>query len=395
MEFIDEYIRDLKATLDTIPTNLIEDIIMLLHEARLNGKQVFVMGNGGSASTASHFVCDLAKNTRKPGLPHFRVFGLTDNMAIFSAYANDEGYENVFSQQLNNLLNPGDIVIAISASGNSSNVIEGVKLAKERRATTIGFTGMTGGKLKDLAEYIVHIPSMRIAQVEDIHLILQHMICNAIGQVELPSFTRVLPYQISIDNVGPHHQFIEELFHNTMVISDEKDMVLPPSDVFSSVSQELADKLDLHHLLPQILNLTVKYVGAASGSIVVLDEQGEVVAGALAYAGKVENKATVNLSKATQQGLASWVIENREPALVADTCEDPRWFPYNGEYREESNRSAICVPLITQDRVIGVVTLTRMESNRFSMEDLSLLATITLTLSYSFSRQMAKNQTGN
>jgi hypothetical protein len=101
-------------------------------------------------------------------------------MAIFSAYANDEGYENVFSQQLNNLLNPKDVVIAISASGNSPNVIQGVELANQRGAITIAFTGMTGGKLKDLANVVVHIPSMRIEQVEDVHLMLEHMICNAV-----------------------------------------------------------------------------------------------------------------------------------------------------------------------------------------------------------------------
>ena len=99
------------------------DVITTLQRARMQGKQVFVMGNDGSATTASHFVCDLAKNTRREGLPHFWVIGLTDNMAIFSAYANDEGYENVFTQQLANLVNPGDIAIGISASGNSKNVI--------------------------------------------------------------------------------------------------------------------------------------------------------------------------------------------------------------------------------------------------------------------------------
>jgi len=138
------------------------------------------MGNGGSASTASHFVCDLAKNTRRDGLPHYRVIGLTDNMAIFSAYANDEGYENVFAQQLANLILPGDIVIGISASGNSPNVINAIHEAKRHQVTTIGFTGFDGGRLGPLVDINIHVKSNVIEHVEDIHLMLEHMIVKAI-----------------------------------------------------------------------------------------------------------------------------------------------------------------------------------------------------------------------
>jgi D-sedoheptulose 7-phosphate isomerase len=114
-----QYIQEMHTTLDALPMEHINTVIDVLHEARLTNRQVFIMGNGGSASTASHFVCDLAKNTRKEGWSNFRVIGLTDNMAIFSAYANDEGYENVFAQQLASFVEPDDIVIGISASGNS------------------------------------------------------------------------------------------------------------------------------------------------------------------------------------------------------------------------------------------------------------------------------------
>src|SRR5512139_3495325 len=132
MEQINDYISTIKETLDKLPQDIIAEIIHTLHEARMYGRQIFVMGNGGSASTASHFVCDLAKNTRKVGWPNFRCIGLTDNMAILSAYANDEGFENVFSQQLDNLIRPRDIVIGISTSGNSPNVLNAIKLAISR-----------------------------------------------------------------------------------------------------------------------------------------------------------------------------------------------------------------------------------------------------------------------
>jgi D-sedoheptulose 7-phosphate isomerase len=180
MERIQYYISTLQQTIDQLPRQLILDVIRVLNQARLNGSQIFIMGNGGSAATSSHFVCDLAKNTRRDGLPHFRVIGLTDNMASFSAYANDEGYENVFSQQLMSLLRPGDVVIGISASGNSKNVIRAVEMAQKLNATTIGFTGFDGGVLGQLVNINIHVRSDIIEHVEDIHLMLEHMIVKAI-----------------------------------------------------------------------------------------------------------------------------------------------------------------------------------------------------------------------
>ena len=184
MELIQNYISTLQLTMDQLPRQSIADAIDLLQQARIKGSQVFILGNGGSASTASHFACDLAKNTRQEGLPHFRVIGLTDNMAMFSALANDEGYENVFSEQLASLVRPGDIVIAISASGNSKNVINAAEMAHRNEATVIGFTGFDGGRLGQLANINIHVNSNTIEHVEDIHLMLEHLIVSSIkGQV--------------------------------------------------------------------------------------------------------------------------------------------------------------------------------------------------------------------
>ncbi|HLO33933.1 MAG TPA: SIS domain-containing protein [Anaerolineales bacterium] len=180
MEPIQDYITALQRTMDQLGQQSIADAIRVLQHARLRGNQVFIMGNGGSASTASHFVCDLAKNTRREGQLHFRVMGLTDNMAIFSAYANDEGYENVFSQQLENLINPGDLVVAISASGNSKNVLNAIAEAQKHQATTIGFTGFDGGRLGQMVDINIHVKSNIIEHVEDIHLMLEHMIVKII-----------------------------------------------------------------------------------------------------------------------------------------------------------------------------------------------------------------------
>lgn len=180
---VDSYIIELQATMNQLPTAQIREVIELLVEARSDKHKIFIMGNGGSASTASHFVCDLAKNTRKPGLPNFRVIGLTDNMAILSALANDEGYENVFAQQLSSFVEPGDIVIGISASGNSSNVVNAIELGNMMGATTVGLTGFDGGRLRTLVDIDIHVPSNCIEHVEDIHLMLEHLICKAIKEM--------------------------------------------------------------------------------------------------------------------------------------------------------------------------------------------------------------------
>ncbi len=183
MEHITSYISVLQDTVGKLPVESITRVVETLQNARLEGRKVFIMGNGGSASTANHFVCDLAKNTRHDSLPHFRVIGLTDNMAIFSAYANDEGYENVFAAQLANLVEAEDVVIAISASGNSANVVKAIEEAKSYNAVTVGFTGFTGGKLASLVDIQVHVDSHVIEHVEDIHLMLEHMIVKAIKDI--------------------------------------------------------------------------------------------------------------------------------------------------------------------------------------------------------------------
>lgn len=185
MEFVNSYIDQLKGTLDHLSEEAIEQVLDALHQARLDNKQVFILGNGGSASTASHFVCDLGKNTRVQGTPNFRVMGLTDNMALFSALANDEGYENVFAQQLANYLQPDDVVIGISTSGNSTNVVNAIQFANSLGAKTIGFTGFTSGKLGTLVDIDLHVPSHSIEHVEDIHLVLEHLITKALREKAL------------------------------------------------------------------------------------------------------------------------------------------------------------------------------------------------------------------
>jgi D-sedoheptulose 7-phosphate isomerase len=182
MDTVLKYISELQATLQQLSSENIHKVIDILVEVRTMGRQTFIMGNGGSAATASHFVCDLAKNTRIEGLPPFRVIGLSDNMPLITAYANDEGYENVFARQLANLVQIEDVVIGISTSGNSMNVIRAIEHANNVGATTIGFTGFDGGLLGSLVDVHVHVPSHCIEQVEDIHLILEHLVCKTLRE---------------------------------------------------------------------------------------------------------------------------------------------------------------------------------------------------------------------
>jgi D-sedoheptulose 7-phosphate isomerase len=205
MDNIRRYVAQIQETLDQLPWEAIRDVVGVLQYARVNDKQVFIMGNGGSAATASHFACDLGKGTLLPDHPRFRVIALTDNMPLFSAYANDYGYEHVFREQLASLVRKGDIAIGISGSGNSDNVLNAIEFARAEQATTIGFAGFDGGKLKEMVDICVHVPNHCMEQVEDLHLILEHLVCTCLRQAldeepyQLPAFLVQEPWGLRLD----------------------------------------------------------------------------------------------------------------------------------------------------------------------------------------------------
>jgi D-sedoheptulose 7-phosphate isomerase len=382
MQKIVKYISDLKQTLEVLPLENIDQVITTLHEARMRGRQIFIMGNGGSASTASHMVCDLGKNTRHQGWPNFKVIGLADNMAIFSAYANDEGYENVFCNQLDSLLLPDDVVIAISASGNSPNVLKAVELANNRGATTIGFTGFDGGRLASMVNVSLNVASNSIEQVEDIHLMLEHLITKVLGEE-----VRQLSASGHLEELFPQsmHRIKPEMEESPLAT----DIVNPAApdrtrtslDLFTAISRELAVELNLRDLLRRILRITLDNLGATSGSILVLGETGRVVEGALVYNGVYQNHAPQFFAEVLERGLAGWVVENRQAALISNTREDPRWLPRTWDQASEKPRSAISVPLLANDQVVGVLTLVNSQVGKFTDEDLSLLTAISTFVS--------------
>lgn len=156
----------------------IEKIIAALERARIEQRRVFVFGNGGSAATASHFACDLGKGTIQPNVPRFKILCLNDNMATLTAYANDVGFDVVFSEPLLTHSARGDIALALSASGNSPNIVKAMQAARERGLVTIGLSGFEGGKLRELADIHVNVPSNSYGIVEDLHLAICHAVCE-------------------------------------------------------------------------------------------------------------------------------------------------------------------------------------------------------------------------
>jgi D-sedoheptulose 7-phosphate isomerase len=170
-----DYTQGLKEALDLIPTDAAEKFLELLESAYLDGRQVFLMGNGGSGASASHAAGDLNKGVSYGREKRFRVISLNDNLATLTAYANDVSYVDVFVEQLKNFLHPGDLVIAISGSGNSPNVLKAIEYANQQGAITVGLTGFNGGKLADLAKVPVHVPVHDMQKVEDIHMMLFHV----------------------------------------------------------------------------------------------------------------------------------------------------------------------------------------------------------------------------
>jgi len=158
----------------------IERALALLLQAYQHGRRIYFLGNGGSAATASHAANDFCKLTISPGKPRVKALALTDNVPLITAWANDAAYSDIFMEQLENLLEPGDVVVAISGSGNSPNVLKAVEFARARGAATIGWTGFQGGRLKDLVDVAIVVPSDSMAQIEDVHLTLNHALAEAL-----------------------------------------------------------------------------------------------------------------------------------------------------------------------------------------------------------------------
>lgn len=179
---IKDYIKCEIETLEKLDINKINDALNLLMEAQKNHKRIYVFGNGGSSATASHFQNDFGKGVSEWVKDKFRFQCLNDNIATVMAVANDIGFDEVFRFQLRGIIEPGDIILAISGSGNSKNVINAVEYAKSRGNKIIGLTGFTGGKLKELSDVSLHVPINSMQITEDIHMVFDHLMMSMFYQ---------------------------------------------------------------------------------------------------------------------------------------------------------------------------------------------------------------------
>jgi D-sedoheptulose 7-phosphate isomerase len=190
-EFIQHYFTELREVTEAVPVAEIERTIELLFGAWEKGNRIFMCGNGGSASTATHFACDLAKTTIIPGKARFRVECLNDNIPLMLALINDDGFDNLFCEQLKAKFQEGDILICISVHGGagkdkaqlwSQNLLKAMKYARENGGKAIGLSGFDGGPMKEIADACIVVPANSTPQVESFHLALEHLICSCLKQ---------------------------------------------------------------------------------------------------------------------------------------------------------------------------------------------------------------------
>ena len=179
-QILQSYLAGLRACIDEVEKQGISCVAEAIYMAYKKRKTIYVFGNGGSSATASHMVCDLRKIAAGTIKPRIKAFCLSDNNPLLTAISNDLDYTSVFREQLIGQVGPGDVAIGISASGNSPNVLAAIAYAKERGAVTVGFIGFGGGRLKSMSDLNITISSHDYGPVEDMHLALEHLVCNLV-----------------------------------------------------------------------------------------------------------------------------------------------------------------------------------------------------------------------
>ena len=169
------YLDEEKEVLSSLDEKEISDVMNVLEQTRLSGNRVFICGNGGSAATASHFTCDFNKGVSYSQTVKYNFECLNDNVPMMMAIANDISYDDIFSEPLKNKMHKEDVLVAISGSGNSKNVVKAIEYAKSIGATTIGLAGYDGGQVKKLTDYCIHVKINNMQIVEDVHMVMDHV----------------------------------------------------------------------------------------------------------------------------------------------------------------------------------------------------------------------------
>ena len=184
VDWIKNYIENQKNVLDSLPINLVSECIVSIRDKYINEKRIFVFGNGGSASNASHFATDLGKSSSDIMRNKFNVLSLNDNISWITAIANDYNYDDIYKRQLENYGSPGDLVISLSVSGNSPNVVKACRWAKENGLEVMAFVGKNGGILAELADKLIVVDSRHYGRDEDCQMTICHLICYAFVELD-------------------------------------------------------------------------------------------------------------------------------------------------------------------------------------------------------------------
>lgn len=269
------YFEELRASLDELVPSAVAAVLGVFERARLDHRQIFLVGNGGSAATASHMACDLGKGTvdySNPGLTRFRTISLSDNTALITALGNDLSFDDIFAEQLKGLMNDGDVVVFISASGNSPNLVKAAHYARSRGGELVGLLGFGGGKLATLVDHALVVSSRNYGLSEDMHLIVQHVLTQYLrrllaGPARPVAFLdrdgiineRAAPHQYVtswdefrwVDGVVPMLRGLSELGFALMVVTNQQGVgkgVLSEAGL-ASIHQQMTRVLEAEGIL--------------------------------------------------------------------------------------------------------------------------------------------------
>ncbi|MCJ7825983.1 MAG: GAF domain-containing protein, partial [Anaerolineales bacterium] len=270
------------------------------------------------------------------------------------------------------------VVIGISTSGNSENILRGIRFARDVGAYTIAFTGFDGGSLGGMVDLHIHVPSSVIEHVEDVHLMLEHMIIRSLKQV---TSTASLEQAASDRETAVMHELSPMEDATSFEVDDtfaQEEETLSEVEWIYKLNRSLLDDDAYDGVFEQVLRSAHGLLKADSGSVLRYDRDGKPIGGYTLYAGELIRRKPEEILEIGQNGLAKWVFDHRAPTLVENTQEDARWIPGEGD---TISRSAVCIPLVIRGDTVGVLSLARLRDKGYSQGHLAFLAAITYILS--------------
>lgn len=377
------YMTNLPFTSTPVPLEGIEKAITLLHSAREQGRRLFFVGEAGNQPIASLFACDFSRNGPPGSWPVFLLNGLEQAGHDRDVQRQGLPYQHIMLEEFASLVQPGDVLIAISVDGEGSRTLQTLQLARKAHAGSIALTGFQRGRVGHEAEVNLHLPSESEEQFEDGMLILEHILYRAIREMDTGSGS-VGDIRSSSGNGGRFHVLPAKPAFAQKQDSHSLEAASRARNAFQILFalRKDADQLKTGaEMIRRVLEASIELLQADSGSLVLFDEKGNASEAALAYQGQVGIYPVSHLSDILQRGLAGWVAQNRQPALVDDTRADRRWLRRAWE-DQRASRSAISAPLLEGERVFGVITLADSRPERFVADDLVLLAAVAIQVSF-------------